>query len=315
MRFQRAQHGSTFLVQPVFGIPAAEADFHGLAQGGIHLLHGKVAAEIGERENLFRSTIGVEKNAGIRHIRQAANQIRQPITGSAQVFRPGISRRQDAHGQFFRRGTAEACDVVGNRAAEMAGFEIPQAFIKRFAGQIFRVQLALGGRGQIGHAWLHLAYPAHIRTDMACGFKNTAAFIQQHQVGMAAHDLQHQPAKHMVAHFVDGIQVHMNHTVAFDLTDFRDACTGQLLPHEHAQCRRFQRVGKRTLCQMAAGIVRRGAKKQPVILASCTNHQNHRIPLRLGDFIHPAALQDPVQLPGGKSYRQSVHRHRLFLSL
>ncbi len=55
----------------------------------------------------------------------------------------------DAHGQLFRRRTAEARNMIRDRTAEAPGLESPQAFIKRFAGQAFRVQLALGGRRQV----------------------------------------------------------------------------------------------------------------------------------------------------------------------
>ena len=43
------------------------------------------------------------------------------------------------------------------------------------------------------------------------------------------------------------------------------------------------------------------------------DHHDDRVVLRLGDFIHPASLQQPVQFPGRKADGDSVHGHRASL--
>ena len=101
----------------------------------------------------------------------------------------------------------------------------------------------------------------------------------------------------------------MNDTVAADLADLRDPGAGQLFAHQHAQRRRFQRVGIGSHGQMAPGVVRRGAQEQSVIRASRADHQHDRVPLRLGDLIDPSACERLIQFPGGESHRQPVHRH------
>ena len=146
-------------------------------------------------------------------------------------------------------------------------------------------------------------------------FQNPAVLVQQHQVGMPSHDLQHQPPQHVVAHLVHGVQVHPHDPVSRLLADLRHPGAHQLLAHQHAQRRRLQRVGKTAVGQVAPGVVRRRAKQQPVILVSRANHHHNGVPLRLGNPVHPPACQSPVQFPCNKPDRQSVHRHESFLLL
>ena len=144
---------------------------------------------------------------------------------------------------------------------------------------------------------------------MPGGLQNAALAIHQDQVGVAAHHLQDQPAQHMVAHFVHGVQVDVHHAVAADLSDRLHPRAHQLLAQEHAEHGRLQGIGEGGSCQVAAGVVRRGAQEQAAVFVPGADKENDGILLRLGDFINAAAGQGSVQLPGGKADGQSVHGH------
>ena len=132
---------------------------------------------------------------------------------------------------------------------------------------------------------------------------------------MPSHNLQHKAPEHMIPQLIDRVHIHIDDPVSLNLPDFRNPRAGNLLAHQHAHRRRFKRIGIIVHRQMAAGIVRRGAQKKPVIRASRTYHQHNCIALRLGDLVNPPVPEDFIQFPGGKSHRQSVHRHMLVFPL
>ena len=178
-----------------------------------------------------------------------------------------------------------------------------------FTGGVFRGQPVLRRRREIGHSGLDLPDPAHLRVHVAGGFQDPVILIQQQEIGMPAHDLEHQAAQHMVAQLVDRVQVYMDDPIAADLADGHDARAGQLLAQQHAHGRRLQRVGIGTHGQVAAGIVRRRAEKQAAIFAACADEHDDGVTFGLGDLVHPPAAKHFVQFPGGETCRQSVHWH------
>ena len=139
--------------------------------------------------------------------------------------------------------------------------------------------------------------------------QNPSFPVQQHQIGMPSHDLQHQTPRFPVTHFSHGIHIDMDNPVPSDLAYAQHPPAQQLLAHQHAQGRGLQRIGKAAPRQMASGVVRRGTKQQAPVFIPRPDHQDHRIPLRLGNPVNPSSRQHLIQLPGDISHHQPVHRH------
>ena len=308
---QRPHHGCAFLIQPVLLIPGAVVGLQGSAHGLEGLFMIQIPAQIGKRKNIPGFSLLGIKHPGSRHLRHAPDQLRGARAGLRQLLRPGFSRREYPIGGFLRADAAQSGDGVHQRLGEGHACAFPYPFLQRLPCDRFGVQLVLGGRGRVGQSGLNLPDPVHVSRHMPRCFQDSPVFVQQDQVAVSAHDLQHQPASHMIPQLVHGIHVHVHDPVAFRLGYAVNPSARQLLAHQHAEGRRLQRVGKASVRQVASGVVRRCAQQQLPVLVLRPDQHHHQIPLRLINPVNPAPSQHLIQFSDGKPHRQSVHGHLL----
>ena len=253
--------------------------------------------QVGEGEDVRRFAAFIHQHPGIGHLRQTAEEVAQPGGGGGQIIAAIRAALQHAEGQFLCRGHRQSADAGCESLVERHIARAGQGSKQAFRGDVRRVELVLGGWRQIGEARLHLADAAHVLADVAGRIQDAVLSVHQDQVGVTAHDFQNQPAQHMVAHLVHGVNVDVNDAVAADLADGRHAPGGQLLAQQHAEHRRFEGVGEILAGKVEARVVGRGAQEQLVIGGTGADEQDDGVLFRLGD------------LPGRETEGEAVHGH------
>ena len=212
--FQDAHHGCALLLQSVLEVTVSEKAFHGLGQGAAFPLLGRLLGEIGEGEEILTRAVLQHQAARAFQLRQTVGQVRGAHTGVVHVLRAAHEAVHHASGELPRADGAEAHDLPAQQFIQSktgilqhGSFQAPG---KHFAGN----HLFLGRRRGIGEAWYDLTHTVHVGTDMARGFQNPVVLIGKDEIGVPAHHFQNQAPADMVAHFIDGVQVHMDHAVA-----------------------------------------------------------------------------------------------------
>ena len=216
--------------------------------GGAVLLRGK-EAELGRLERAVRlgqahgggvAARGVLRLKGFERGGQRPALVFVQIAGGAG----GIAAKGAPHGlaQYDRPHAADRlAQRFGDRQVAFAG-----GLRERGGADGEEIRLVRLGRQRIGKAGQQLADLAVLKID-ALERVDDAAVLDEHQVGVAAHEFRRQRVGDKVAHLVGAAEIKKDDAVAGFHAQADQTAAGQVLAQQHAETGRGERVFKALL--------------------------------------------------------------------
>ena len=173
---------------------------------------------------------------------------------------------------------------------------IAQKRRERFRLRCKRIQLALCGREMVEQARQHLPLFGHFKIHAAHAVKNAPVAAEQDEIGVAAHQLEHQMLLHRFTHLVRAVEAQIDQPLHRRLGERDDAPARQVLAQQHTEHRRLGRIFHGLLRQMDARMIAGGREQQTAARAGAAQAQQQRVALRLLHLVHAAADQGVRQL-------------------
>ena len=157
-----------------------------------------------------------------------------------------------------------------------------------------KIRLIGFGRQRIRQSGQQLADLAVLKIHALEGIDDLAA-LDQHQVGVTAHQLGSQGIGYQVAHLIGAQKVKKHNAVAgFHMQPCQTAA-GQVFAQQHAKARRGERVFKAFFGQADTRRAAAGRQQQLERLGASAQGHQHFIPRRLKNFINFGIQQGAVQ--------------------
>ena len=173
-----------------------------------------------------------------------------------------------------------------------------------------RPLIRLGRRQTIKQARQQLAAIGNIQIHSAHTVHNAPPVVEQNQIRLSAHGLQHQGAAAQFTQFVPALQMQADYALHLRLRNFNQPGPGQMLAQQHAEHGRLRRILPQQPGELQPRLVGPGVEQQPL---SPGQQHNDLIPGRLLDFINSRPHKCLAHFLRGSAQGRSVHWHIGFL--
>ena len=164
------------------------------------------------------------------------------------------------------------------------------------------------GRQRVGQTRQQLADLAVVKVHPLEGI-NDAPALHEHQIGVAAHQLNGQRVRDQVAHLVRAAEVKIDDAVPRLAAQLNEPPAGQVLAQQHTEARRRERVLEALLRQADAGRAAAGRQQQTVGLGAGAQRHKHLVAGRLKNFVDLGIEQRVFQFTGDQRQRCGIKGH------
>ena len=164
------------------------------------------------------------------------------------------------------------------------------------------------GRQRVGQTRQQLADLAVVKVHPLEGI-NDAPALHEHQIGVAAHQLDGQRIRDQVAHLVRAAEVKIDDAVPRLAAQLNEPPAGQVLAQQHTEARRRERVLEALLRQADAGRAAAGRQQQAVGLGAGAQGHKHLVAGRLKNFVDLGIEQRVFQFTGDQRQRCGIKGH------
>ena len=164
------------------------------------------------------------------------------------------------------------------------------------------------GRQRVGQTRQQLADLAVVKVHPLEGI-NDAPALHEHQIGVAAHQLDGQRVRDQVAHLVRAAEVKIDDAVPRLAAQLNEPPAGQVLAQQHTEARRRERVLEALLRQADAGRAAAGRQQQTVGLGAGAQGHKHLVAGRLKNFVDLGIEQRVFQFTGDQRQRCGIKGH------
>ena len=149
----------------------------------------------------------------------------------------------------------------------------------------------LGFSDKILSAWKHFTDGADIGRNMFDTVDNGHIRLAENNIAVFAHQFYNEYLFTDIPHFVEMFNMKMQDTFQSGLGNGKNLAAVDVFAQQHAEVRRYSRIGRRIICQINQWQRGTGRNQQFVIGTIILNAENQCIRFRLINFINTSSRQ------------------------